>query len=162
MKIGPMSVIMLLIYLFIGIFDRTLDPTLNAYGNGATGFVLASIFQPWNWSGTINIFGIAVPSLYGILGAAIVIATGIAVIGSVLGRSDIVTLFALFGTFMSLGSVPCIVLYNFVTRNVGQMAGCTTNVPCSPALIFGGLSAGILGIMWLFTCAEWWAWRQMT
>ena len=51
MRIGPMSVVMVVIYLFIGIFDQTLDPTLQGYGNGGTGFILATIFQPWNWSG---------------------------------------------------------------------------------------------------------------
>ena len=162
MRIGPMSVVMVVIYLFIGIFDQTLDPTLQGYGNGGTGFILATIFQPWNWSGTVNILGVSVPSLIGMFGAAISIAVGIAVIGSVLGRSDIVTLFAFFGALLSLGAMPCIVLYSFVTRNVGQMAQCSVNAPCAPALIFGGLSAGILGMMWIFTCAEWWAWRSMT
>lgn len=157
-----MSIVMLIIYLMIGIFDQTLDPNLQGYGNGASGFVFATIFQPWNWSGSINIFGIAVPSFFGILGVAITIAVGIALIGSVLGRSDIVTLFSLFGALMSIGSLPCIVLYNFVSRNVGQIAGCSVGSVCAPANIFGALSAGILAIMWLFTCMEWWAWRATT
>ena len=162
MKIGPMSVVMLIIYLMIGIFDQTLDPTLQGYGNGVNGFVFATILQPWNWSGTVDIFGVSVPSFFGILGSAITIAVGIALIGSVLGRSDIVTLFSLFVAIMSLGSLPCIVLYSFVTRNVGMFAGCVANQPCAPANIFGAITAGILAIMWLFTCLEWWAWRQTT
>jgi hypothetical protein len=162
MRIGPMSIVMLVIYLMIGIFDQALDPNLQGYGNGASGYVMASIFQPWNWSGTITIAGIQIPSLLGILGAAITIAVGIALIGSVLGRSDIVTLFALFGSLMSLGAIPCIVLYNFVSRNVGQFAGCVTGQPCAPANVFGGLTAGILAVMWIFTCMEWWGWRATT
>jgi hypothetical protein len=162
MRLGPMSVVMLIIYLMIGIFDQTLDPNLQAYGNGATGFVFATILQPWNWSGTMTIAGITVPSLLGILGSAIVIAVGIALIGSVLGRSDIVTLFALFGSLMSIGAMPCVVLYSFVSRNVGQLAGCAANAVCAPANIAGALSAGVLAVMWIFTCMEWWAWRATT
>ena len=162
MRLGPMSVVMFIIYLTIGIFDQTLNSNLQGYGNGASGFVLGSILQPWNWSGTITIAGISIPSLFGILGVAITIAVGIALIGSVLGRSDIVTLFVLFGAFMSLGVVPIINLYSFVTRNVGQMAGCSIGQVCAPANIFGALSAGILAIMWIFTCLEWWAWRATT
>ena len=71
-------------------------------------------------------------------------------------------LFALFGAFMSLGAVPIINLYSFVTRNVGQMAGCSIGQVCAPANIFGALSAGILAIMWIFTGLEWWAWRATT
>ena len=156
-----MSIVMTIIYLCIGIFDQTLDPTLQGYGNGSTGFIMGTLFQPWNWSGSVNILGFNV-ALLGILGSAIAVSLGIAVIGSVLGRSDIVTLFPLFTALMSLGAMPCIVIYSFVTRNVGQMAGCSTSVPCGPAMIFGGLSAGVLAVMWLFTCLEYWSWRSVT
>jgi len=162
MRLGPMTVFMFVTYLMIGIFDQTLDPNLNAYGNSGTSFVLATILQPWNWSGTVTIAGFTVSSLILILGSAVVIATGVALIGSILGRSDISVLFALFTALLSLGAIPCIILYNFVTRNVGMFTGCTIGSPCGPAQIIGALSAGILAVMWLFTCLEWWAWRATT
>lgn len=163
MRLGPMTVFMFVLYLMIGIFDQTLDPNLNAYGNSAQSFVFATILQPWNWSGEIYIPLIGnIPSFILILGSAISVAVGIAVLGSVLGRSDISVLFALFTAFTSLGAAPCIVLYSFVSRNIGMMTNCTIGEPCGPAMIFGALSAGILAVMWLFTCLEWWAWRATT
>lgn len=163
MKIGPMSVFMFVLYLMIGIFDQTFDVSLNAYGNSAQNWVWGTILQPWNWSGSITIPLIGtVPSLITILGGALVVAVGIAVLGSILGRSDIASLFSLFLAFLSLGSSICVIFYNFVSRNVGVFADCQVNQPCGPGMIFGALTAGILAVMWLFTCLEWWAWRQTT
>jgi len=162
MRLGPMTVFMFVLYLMIGIFDQTLDPNLNGYGNSGANFLFATIIQPWNWTGTVNILGFTTLSFIGILGTAIVVATGIAAAGSLLGRSDISTLFPLFIAFTTIGSAPCLSLYNFMTRNVGQFAGCTIGQTCGPASIIGALSAGILGLMWLFTCMEWWAWRSTT
>lgn len=158
-----MSVFMFVMYLMIGIFDQTFDPYLNAYGNSAQNWVFATILQPWNWSGSITLPIIGtVPSLITILGSALVVALGIAVLGSILGRSDISALFALFVAFLSLGSSVCVILYNFVSRNVAMFTNCETGQVCGPAMIFGVLSAGILAVMWLFTCLEWWAWRATT
>jgi hypothetical protein len=167
MKLGPMTVFMFVMYLFIGIFDQTFDKNLNvldAYGNAGQNFLFATILQPWNWGGTIDLPLVgAVPMFLMILGSAISVAVGIAVFGSILGRSDISTLFALFVAFTTLGALPCIVLYNFVARNVGMfVTDCVVGQPCGPAMIAGALTAGILAIMWLFTCVEWWAWRSAT
>ena len=162
MKIGPMSVFMFVLYLMIGIFDQTFDVSLNAYGNSAQNWVWGTMLQPWNWSGTTTIVGVTVPMFLLILGSAISVAVGIAVLGSVLGRSDISVLFALFIAFTALGATPCVILYNFVSRNVALFTNCVPNQPCGPAMIFGALTAGILALMWLFTCVEWWAWRATT
>lgn len=160
-----MTVFMFVMYIMIGIFDQVFDPNLNvinAYGNTATNFAFAAILQPWNWSGTITIFGMQFPSLLLILGSAVSVAVGIALFGTVIGRSDIVLLFGVFTAFMSLGALPCIVLYNFVSRNVAMFTNCQLGEPCGPAMIFGALTAGVLAVMWLFTCMEWWAWRSAT
>lgn len=162
MRLAPMTVFMFVVYLMIGIFDQTLDPNLNAYGNAGSNFLFATILQPWNWTGTVNILGFATVSMLGILGTMLVVATGIAVAGSVLGRSDITTLYAPFLAFMAIGAAPILVLYSFVTRNVGMFAGCTIGEICGPAQIIGALTAGVLAIMWLYTCMEWWAWRATT
>lgn len=162
MRLGPMTVFMFVLYLMIGIFDQTLDPNLNGYGNTGSNFLFATILQPWNWTGTVNILGFATISMLGLLGTALVVATGIAVAGSILGRSDISTLYPTFIALMTIGAGPCVVLYGFVTRNVGMFAGCTIGTLCGPAQIIGALTAGVLAIMWLFTCVSWWAWRETT
>ena len=164
MKIGPVTIMMFVIYLFIGIFDQVFDPNLNAYGNAGQDFLFNTILQPWNWSGTatFTIFGQSVPMFLAVLFGAITLAVGISLAGSIFGRSDIFTLFPLFTAFLTLGAIPCLSLYNFVSRNVAMFTNCEIGQPCGPAMIFGALTAGVLAIMWMFTCVEWWAWRSTT
>ena len=164
MKLGPMTIFMFVLYLFIGIFDQTFDKTMNYIGGNINeNWLFSTIMQPWNWGGTITFLGYEVPMMLLILGSTITVAVGIALAGSILGRSDITTLFALFVALLALGAAPCIVLYNFVSRNVGMfITDCTIGQLCGPAMIFGSLTAGVLAIMWLFTCLEWWAWRSAT
>jgi len=163
MKLGPMTILMFVIYLFIGIFDQTFNADMTVTGNIEQNWLFSTIVQPWNWGGTISFGGLQVPMMITILGSAIVVAAGIAIAGSIFSRSDITTLFALFVAFLALGAAPCIVLYNFVTRNVGMyISDCVVGQPCGPAIIFGALTAGVLAIMWLFTCVSWWAWRETT
>lgn len=163
MRLGPMTVIMFIIYLGIGIFSQTLDTGLNTMGNANQDFLFNTIMQPQNWSGmfTIPLTGIQVPMFLAVLGSAITIAVGISMGTSLISRSDISVLFSLFLAFVSLGALPCIDLYMFVTRNVNMFA-CSVGEPCFVANLFGALTAGILAIMWLFTCLEWWAWRATT
>jgi len=157
-----MTIVFFIIYIVIGLLDQTANSDLTAYGNGGDNMMFATLLQPWNFGSTnVNIGGIQVPTLLGILGSAITIAVGIALISSVIGRSDIVTLYALFGAFLALGAPTIIVLYSFLTRNVGMMA-CAAGTNCYAANLVGALLAGSMGIMWLFTCGEWWAWRSMT
>lgn len=162
MRIGPMTVVFFMLYITIGLFDQTMNVDLQGYGNAGENFMFATLLQPWNYgSYTVTVGGVQVPTLLGILGTAITIAVGIALITSVIGRSDIVTLFSLFSALIMLGAPTIIVLYSFLTRNVAMMA-CTVGEPCFPANLVGAIIAGTLGIMWLMTCLEWWAWRATT
>lgn len=162
MRIGPMTIIFFMIYLSIGLFDQTMNVNLEGYGNAQNNFMFATLLQPWNYGlGTVTIAGVQIPTLLGILGTAISLAVGIALITSVIGRSDIVSLFALFSAFIMLGAPTIIVLYSFITRNVAMMA-CAVGESCMPANLIGAIIAGSLGIMWLFTCLQWWAWRETT
>jgi hypothetical protein len=99
-----------------------------------------------------------------ILGGTIAIGVTTILIGStIFSKSDIVTLFGLFLIFMSIGAVPCVSLYSFVTREIGlYTSDCIIGEPCEVAMIFGGLSAGILMLLWLWSCLEWWLWRATT
>lgn len=161
MRLGPMSIFLFVLYISIGIFDQTFDANLNAYGNSGENFIFATLLQPWNWGGYTTILGFSVPNMIFVLSSAITVAVGIALTGALFGRSDIATLFGLFTLFIGLGAVPIIAFYSFVTRNVGMFA-CTVGESCGPANIAGALSAGVLMVMWLFTCMEWWAWRATT
>lgn len=161
MRLGPMTVLLFILYISMGIFDQTLNSDLQGYGNGESSFVFLTIIQPWNWAGTTEVMGVNIPNFLGILGGAISIAVGIAVIGSVLGRSDITALFSLFLAFTSLGAVPIIMLYGFMTRNIAPYT-CKISESCFESNLLGALTAGVLGIMWIYTCLEWWAWRSTT
>jgi hypothetical protein len=162
-KIGTMSVIMFVIYVFIGLFDKLFDSDLNYGGNSLGNFVLATLWHPNIWSGSVVIAGITVPTMLTVLGGTILVGATILIGSTVLGKSDIVTLFGLFLILMSIGAIPCVSLYSFVTRNVGMfVTDCTIGQPCQVAMIFGAFSAGILMMMWLFSCLEWWLWRSTT
>jgi hypothetical protein len=162
MRLAPMTVFMFVIYLSIGVFDQIFDANLNAYGNGSTSFLFNTLLQPWNWSGTIVIGGISFPTFILLFGSIVSVGVGVAVTGSLFGRSDISVLAPMAAAFASLGAIPIISLYNFVTRNVALFSDCTIGVTCAPAQIAGALSAGVLAIMYLFTVFEWWFWRQTT
>jgi len=163
-KIGTMSVIMFVIYVFIGLFDKLFTAEMNYQGSNSLGdFVLATLFHPNIWSGSVVILGFTVPTMLTVFGTVILTGTAIIIGSTILGKSDIVTLFGLFLIFMSIGAIPCVSLYSFVTRNVGMfVTDCIIGQPCGVAMIFGALSAGILMLMWLFSCLEFWLWRQTT
>ena len=157
-----MTVVFFIIYITIGLFDQTMNVNLEGYGNVGENIMFATLLQPWNYGlGAVNIGGVQVPTLLGMLGLAITTAVGIALITSVIGRSDIVTMFALFSALLMLGAPTILIVYSFITRNVEWMY-CIVGEPCMPANLAGGLFAGILSIMWLMTCLEWWAWRATT
>lgn len=161
MRLGPMVIFLFVLYLSIGIFDQVLDKDLNAYGNSASNFAFAVILQPQNWSGTSQFLGFQVSNLLLIFTSALVVTAGITLSTFLVTKSDLSLLFGLFIMFASLGVVPIGMLYTFVTKNVA-LYGCTIGETCIEAQMVGALTAGILAIMWLFTCVEWWAWRPTT
>jgi len=154
MRLAPFLMVLFVLYVMMGLIDQTMNPSLQAYGNGAGSAWLTALTQPWNWQGN---------SLLLLLGTSVVAAVGIAVGTSFFSRSDIVTLAALAYAFMAMGAIPLITLYSFVTRNVGWfIPDCTIGQPCGPANIIGGLTVGVLGLFYLFTVLEWWMWRPAT
>jgi hypothetical protein len=153
---------MFIVYVFIGLFDKIFDSEMNYGGNSLGNFVLASLWNPMMWGGTVTIAGIAVPTMLTILGSAVIVGVATILIGTtVLGKSDIVTLFGLFLILMSIGAVPCVNLYSFVTRDVGMYA-CEAGETCEAAMFLGAFTAGILMLMWLWSCLEFWLWRSTT
>lgn len=152
MRLAPLVIVLFIIHLTIGFVDVAFNENLDAYGNSLTNYPFAMILQPWNWQGN---------SLYFLFAGIVAAATGIAVTGLVLGRSDLVLLQPIFIIFVSVGAIPIINLYSFVTRHSATFA-CTVGESCFVSNIFGAITAGFLGIIWMFACLEWWAWRPTT
>ena len=152
MRLGHFVVVLYVIYIVIGIIDQVMSPTLQMYGNGASGVFLAALTQPWVWQNN---------SLLLLLGGAVVAGAAIAAGTSFFSRSDISSLSALATAFFALEVIPLVGLYDFVSRNVGMYA-CSAGGACGEANIIGGLTVGVIGVMYLFTVLEWWMWRPTT
>jgi len=152
MRLGPFIVVLFVMYIVMGLLNATLDPTLFAYGTTGTSF-LNILIQPWIWSGNTFIL---------LLVGAVFTISAITAASAFLSRSDILTLAGLAGIFLSMGAVPIVALYDFITRNIGQFAGCIPGTACGPASIIGALTAGVVALMYCMTILEWWLWRPTT
>ena len=94
-----------------------------------------------------------------ILWAGIITTAGLIGVGLfVITKSDMALLFGAFTFLLGFGSIPIILLYQIITREVA-LFGCTT-MPCAPAIIIWTLTGGLLGLMYVFACVEWWTNRQ--
>lgn len=175
MRLAPFMIVLFVMYIVIGLIDQSfVDPNhpLDQYGscynstilgwnvtgavgncangNGVNFFSL--ITQPYNWQDNSFLLTLI---------AAVFVVSAITAAAAYLTRSDILTLAGLAGIFFSMGSVTIVALYSFITRNVGQFA-CTAGQACGPAQIIGGLTAGVVALMWAMTVLEWWLWRPAT
>lgn len=152
MRLGPFFIVLFVIHISIGLLDKVLTPTLTGFQSISTGSSFMDILiQPWMWNNnsfTLIILG----SIFTV--SAITAAT------AYLTRSDILVLAGLAGIFISMGAIPIVNLYSFITRNVNQFA-CTPG-DCLAASVIGGLTAGVLGLMFIMTVIEWWLWRPTT
>ena len=123
-------VVLFIMYIVIGLLNKTLDPSLQNYGG--TGVTFFQIFaQPWLWS--TNSFILFLISAVG-LTAGITTAIGLAT------KSDILTLAGFEGIIMTMGSYAIWDLDDFITRNVGQFINCVPNQACLDANILGALT----------------------
>lgn len=171
MRLGPFFVVLFIMYISIGLLDQTLDPNLQGFGNCINITTIANVTGAVGNcanGGGINFFSlITQPYLWKdnqfllMLIAIIFTVSAITAVASFFSRSDILTLAGLAGVFMSMGSVTIISLYYFITRNVGVFA-CNAGSSCGPATIIGGLTAGVIALMYAMTVMEWWLWRPTT
>ena len=152
MRLGPFMIVLFVMYIALGLLNHTLNSNLYDYNSTGTTF-LDILIKPWIWSDN--------PFLVLVAGAAIAIAGLTTAIG-IITRSDIVTLSGLAGAFISMGAVPIMALYDFMSRNIGQFAGCIPGDTCAAASIIGALTGGILALMWVMTVMEFWLWRPVT
>lgn len=153
MRLGPFFVVLFVIHICIGLLDKVLTPTLTGFQSISTGSTFMDILiQPWLWSSN-TFLTLLITSVFAI--SAITAAT------AYLTRSDILTLAGLAGVFISMGAIPIVSLYSFITRNVGMFA-CTPGQACAAAAVIGSLTAGVVGLMYAMTVLEWWLWRPTT
>ena len=152
MRLAPFMVVLFIMYITLGLLNSTLDPTLFAYGSHGVSF-LNILIQPWLWADN---------SFITLIIGAVFTISAITAAASFLSRSDILTLAGLAGIFLSMGAVPIVGLYDFITRNSGQFAGCIPGNPCAAASIIGALTAGVVALMYCMTVVEWWLWRPTT
>jgi hypothetical protein len=79
-------------------------------------------------------------------------------------RSELTLLAPIFIFIVGIGILPCMSLYLMITSDIGQYAcivssgGTATN--CLLSSIIGFFSAGMLFIMWVLSCLEWWTARS--
>lgn len=152
MKMQPMLIVMFVMYIIICLFDHTLsNNVVDTYSGTSEGMDLFNlIVQPDIW---------AENKIFSLLLLAVGTVTGITTLTGILTRSDILTLSGIAGVWFTLGVVPIVRIYSFVTRNVAQFA-CTAQQECMVSNLFGTLTVGILALMWLMSVVEWWFWRQ--
>ena len=61
-----------------------------------------------------------------------------------------------FAMFSPVGWAKDIVgLFNVINREIGAFA-CVAGSYCTPAIIAGSLTAGLLGLAWVMACVNWW------
>lgn len=156
MKLGPTTVALYVMYIVMGVIDKTLNPALAGYGNGGTAsYFFSIIIQPWTWQNQ---------PLFAIIISLIGITTGIYVLGALFSKSDIITLAPVAGIFLSLGAIPLVALYSFIDRNIAMfgITECVAGSPCLPGMLLATLTVGVLSIMYFWTVIEFWFWRQTT
>jgi hypothetical protein len=153
MRMGPFLIVLYVFNIVIGLLDKVLTPTLTGYQSISTGSTYLDILiQPWVWSQN---------TFLTMLVTSIFIISGITAAAAFLTRSDILTLAGVAGIFLSMGALPLVNMYSFVTRNIGQFA-CNPGDPCTAAAVIGSLTVGVIGLMYAFTVLEWWLWRPTT
>ena len=157
MRMAPMVMVMFVIYISIGVYYATLGD--NGLISGDPGSPLFNIIvQPDNWKGD-STFGI--PNVLLAFGAIFAAFVGIATVVSFVSKSDLALLSPMFFFFVLAGTPAILSLYKFVTNDVGKFL-CNVGEPCGPANLLGYLTAGILALYWIFTCIQWWTWRETT
>ena len=152
MRLGTFFVVLYISYIILGLVNHTLDPSLYSYNSSGNSF-LTILIQPWVWSNNTFIL---------LLVGAVFTVSAITAAASFLSRSDILTLAGLAGVFLSMGAVPIIALYDFMARNTGQFVGCIPGQACAASSVVGGLTAGVVALMYCMTVLEWWLWRPAT
>ena len=151
MKLINMIIFLVVIQATILIYDQVYatDYMVTAYdSNDSTMWNF--IVNPTGWTGTglLTIFA-GLVGLVGAIGIGTYLYT----------KSDTILFFGVFTLLLGFGSIPIIALYHVFERNV-NFFGCTA-MPCAAAIWAWVFTGGIIAIMYVMACLEWWSGRNV-
>jgi len=158
MKLLTLAIILFIIQISIGLFDNTISvdgesavPEMynsSIAQNETDNDMFEFISSPHKWSNTgLIVFWVALAVFIG----------GVGIAASFFGASpsDSILFAGGFGVLIGFGAVPIISLFNLINREVGVFA-CGATSYCTIAILFGALTAGVLGLAWFMACLKWW------
>lgn len=158
MKLLTLAMILVIVQLSIGLFDNTIsiegtEAVPQAYGlnvtiNSTTNYLYDFVTNPHGWGSTALI-----AFLVGI--TTFIVAASIVAGIFRYAPSDTVWFAGLFSVMIGLGSVPVVSLFNVINREIGVFA-CAAGTYCTPAIVIATMTAGLLGLAWVFACLSWW------
>lgn len=161
MRLAYMIMLLMVIQITIVVFDSPDSNSFNLLGtvegveiedSSYTSAIWEFITKPYSWT----------PSEFiAIFTAFITIGTGIVIGLMYTQRLEINILFPLFLIILTLGTLPIANLSEIIYREASSF-GCIVGEFCYPATVLVALICGLLGILWVFTCVEWWSGRAMT
>ena len=158
MKMLTLAILLVVIQLSIGLFDNTISvdgeaavPTMygsNVSIDSTTNYLYDFVTNPLGW-GDSNFI------IY-LIGVTATLAAAAIAAGFLRSQpSDSIYFAPLFVVFLGLGAIPVVGLFNVINREIGAFA-CVAGSYCTPAIIAGSLTAGLLGLAWVMACVNWW------
>jgi len=160
MKWGTMLVVLYIFQIAIFVFSVGVDETTTTANLGGvfTNGTVTNSSAPNVWSFIISPVDQSQSGFMATLLGIILLTGGIGIGLYFVFKSDLVLLFGFFSWMLGLGAIPIINLWWLVTSNVSPLVCpgvATTN--CLVATLAGALTAGFLGLMYLFACLSWWS-----
>lgn len=158
MKLLTLAMILVIVQLSVGLWDRTIDiegseaiPTpygTNVSINSTTNYLYNFVLNPTSWADSALIAFL--------IGVTVFIASASIVAGIFkYTPSDTVWFAGVFSALIGLGSIPIGRLFSVIDREI-KLFACVPGAYCTPAIIVAGLTAGLLGLAWVLVCLNWW------
>jgi len=161
MRLAYMIILLMVIQMTIVVFDGTTTDSFSLVSeiegeetsdSSYASALWAFLVRPQNWTAS---------EFLGVFTAFVTIGTGIVIGLMYTQRLEINILFPLFLIILSIGTIPIASLTTVIYREAPTY-GCTVGSPCYVADLLVAFICGTLGILWVFTCVEWWSGRAMT
>lgn len=151
MKLAQIILILIIIQGTIIMYDQVFadDYDLISYGDNETT-IWSFATNPAEWSSSSFIVTLlALVSVTGAIGIGVYLYT----------KSDTILFFSIFELLIGVGMVPIISLYQVFTRDI-TMFGCEVGgAVCTNGIIAWVFTGGILAILYILACLEWWSGR---
>ena len=149
--------------LFMGLYDENSNEQtmMNMYTNSTSTSGEGS--AP-TWAFFVDPTGWSSSSLFKTLEIILITGGTIGIGFYLVFRIDLALLFGFFLFILGLGAIPIMNMWHVVYSEVGVFA-CVPGPPgvsCFPALLAAMFTAGLLGLLYIFSALEWWSNRQTT